>query len=268
MTVDTVKIFHRYTDELYSKDIKPSIGFVSVAGRGMWGNPSIFHEILCRQSFERRTAKRTGIRAQRALFNAGTLDNSKVVVQIRKCHGVPLRELVAGIRFEQGDDVTLYGGFLEVAVKETNEHTHTRHIPGEHHVLNGQDFANCFPTGAGGLYNLGLHESLTPRCVSKDWECVIRTTGVGYMANTVTRCPLYRRLRPNVVVSELPLGRTIPGIPYSSLLVLQAGSGGIDVGDPIISTYEQYQLKEKFQFKCSDPSHYLAAGRAMPTEKK
>jgi hypothetical protein len=230
----------------------------------MRADPASFHEILCRQSFERHPTRGKGKPAQWALFNAGTLDNCKVHVNILESHGIPLRELVAGVRFEPGDDVTLYGGLLEPGRIETDLDTHTRHIPLNDWVLNGQMFSESFPSGQGGTYNLGIREKLTPRCKSKEWERVIRTTGLGYLANTVTKCPLISRLRPNVVVVELILGRVIPGVPYDSILVLQAGTAGIEPGDRIISLYEYGTQKEKFKFRCADPTHYIAAGWNVP----
>lgn len=242
------------------------IGFPIIQNLGMRADPSTFHEILCRQSFERGPTRGKGLRAQRALFNAGTLDNLKVHVSILESHGTMLRELIASVRFEPGDDVTLYGGFLEPERPETDLDTHTRHIPLMDFVLNGQELADSFPSRQGGGYNLGVHAKLRPRCESKDWERVICTTGLGYLANTVTICPLHSRLRPNVVVVELMLGRVIPGVPYASILVLQAGAAGIDPGDRVISLYEHGAQKEKYNSRCADRHHYVAAGRKMPME--
>ena len=59
------------------------------------------------------------------------------------------------------------------------------------------------------------------------------------------------------------LGRTIPGVPYPSVMVLRAGTGGIDIGQPVISPYEPWKLTDKFQFKCVEEAHYKAAGRVQ-----
>ena len=104
--------------------------------------------------------------------------------------------------------------------------------------------------------------SLTPQCEDQRWEAVIASSGIGYMANTVTRCPLLRQTRPNVVVHEVAMYRVIAGVSYSSVLVLRGASQGIDIGEPIISPYEGYQSKAKFKFHCKDPLHWAAAGRS------
>ena len=230
----------------------------------MEGDGSDFHELLCRQSFERAPATNRGIRAQRALQESGTLANGKVYVTIRESHGTSLRELVAGVRFDPGEAVTLYGGLLEPGRKETVVDTHARHIPLMDCVLNGKDFANAFPSSERWHFNGGHTVKLKPHCANKHWDKVICTTGIGYMANTVTKCPLYQQLRPNVVVAEMMLGRVIVGVPYTSILVLVAGQAGIEAGDRIISLYEHGSQKEKFKFRCVDPIHYITAGQPLP----
>ena len=211
--------------------------------------------------------KGTGIQAQRALFQGGTLSNGKLAVEFHKSHGLVLRELIAKVRFETGDDVTCYGGFLMSAPKkEKDSDTHMRHIPTSNFVLEGRQFSECFPTTVGGVFQLGFQVSLHPRCGTTAWEEVIATNGLGYMANTVTKCPLSRS-RPNVVVCEAMLGRTIPGVPYPSIMILRAGAGGIDIGQPIISPYEPWKLTKKFQFKCLEEAHYRAAGHVQQLDE-
>ena len=204
----------------------------------------------------------TGIQAQRALFHGGTLRNGKLAVEFRQSHGRMLRELIAKVRFEAGDDVSCYGGFLMPAPKkEKDSDTHMRRIPSSNFVLEGLQFSECVPTTLGGVYQLGYHLALHPRCEAPAWQEVITTSGLGYMANTVTKCPL-SRTRPNVVVCEAMLGRTIPGVPYPSGMVIRAGTGGIDIGQPVISpAYEHWKLTAKFQFTCVEETHYKAAGR-------
>jgi hypothetical protein len=203
----------------------------------------------------------TGIQAQRALLYGGTLANGKVAVEFHPSHGLMLRELIAKVRFDPGDDVTCYGGLLMPAPKK--EKDSDTHVPSVPFVLEGLQFSESFPTTLGGMYELGYHVPLRPRCETPAWEAVIATSGLGYMANTVTKCPLSRN-RPNVVVCEAMLGRTIPGIPYPSVMTLRAGATGIDIGQPIISPYEPWQVTKKFQFKCVDEAHYKAAGKVLP----
>lgn len=243
----------------------------SCVGSGGDGNhefdtdPATFHESLCRKSFAQRPAfgVAKGCKAQRALFLGGTLDNGKVAVEVHWSHGVQLRELIAVTRFEPNDVVTCYGGLVEKApvVKNPDGHTHTRQIPGTDYVLEGEPFSNCFPVKQGAMFALGYSVSLRPQCADPRWAKVIASSGIGYMANTVTRCPLSSRTRTNVTVCSDILGRTIPGVPYDSVLYLQASARGIDAGERIISPYEPWKLKEKFTFKCSDNAHYKAAGR-------
>jgi hypothetical protein len=226
-------------------------------------DPSTFHEILCRESFRNNpvVGVTKGCQAQRALFYGGTLDNGKVALVKHLSHGVMLRELVAKMRFEEGDYVTCYGGLLGLAPSEETElDTHMRHIPSTDYVLEGLPFSNCFPQQLGAVCALGYTVPLRPRCDDPAWEQVITSTGIGYMANTVTKCPMRSRARANVTVCEVMLGRAIPGVPYSSVLVLQASAGGIDMEAPIISPYESWKLKRKFQFKCVDEDHYKWAG--------
>jgi hypothetical protein len=203
-----------------------------------------------------------GIQAQRALFHGGTLANGKLAVELCPSHGRMLRELVAKVRFEAGDDVCCYGGFVTLAPEEADSDTHMRHIPSTNYVLDGLPFSKCFPTRLGGVFELGYQVPLHPRCVTPAWEKVIETSGIGYIANTITKCPL-GRTRPNVIVCEAMLGRTIPGVPYPSIMTLRASTGGIDVGERIISQYESWKQTKKFEFVCVDEAHYRAAGRVQ-----
>jgi hypothetical protein len=154
------------------------------------------------------------------------------------------------------------------APPESDSHTHMRHRPSTDYVLEGLPFANCFPTKLGASFHLGYRGPLQPRCEDPAWTKIIASNGIGYMCNTVTKCPLRRRARPNVTVCEAMLGRVIPGVLYPSVLVLRASDGGIDIGDRIISPYEPWKLKEKFAFTCADQAHYRAAGRAIPSEEE
>jgi hypothetical protein len=225
----------------------------------------MFHEELCRQSFRRNPlfGTATGCQAQRALFHGGTLQNGKVSVEFRQSHGRMLRELIARVKFKPGADVTCYGGFVAPSTQETDKDTHMRHIPLSNYILAGRPFSNCFPTALGSEFQLGYNVSLQPRCEDPAWTKVIRSNGIGYMSNTVTKCPLRRRARTNVTVCEATLGRHIPGVPYNSIMIIRANSNGIEIGDRIISPYEPWKLKEKFQFVCVDQAHYAAAGRTQ-----
>jgi hypothetical protein len=205
-----------------------------------------------------------GIRAQRALLEGGTLANGKVGVMFKTSHGHCIRELVARVKFHRGEVVTCYGGFLErVPGPETDEHwlTHMRHIPLNDHVLNGLEFSNTFPASNSiVLGKLGYREWLHPRGVGPEWIRIIESSGLGYMANTVTKCPM-TRTRPNVIVDELILGRVVEGVPYSAVLVLRAGDQDIQVDQTIVSPYEAWKQNQLFEFKCADEWHYIAAGK-------
>jgi hypothetical protein len=194
----------------------------------------------------------------------GTLHNGKVTIELRKSHGRMLRELIARVRFEPGDDVTCYGGFVMPAPPPSDEHTHMRHIPSTDYVLEGLPFSNCFPETMGAVCHLGYRIPLKPSCVDPDWTKMIATSGIGYMANTVTKCPLGGRARPNVRVCEARLGRVIEGVPYDSVMLLRASNNGIDIGDRIISPYEPWNLKKMWSWECVDPMHYAASGREKP----
>ena len=222
-----------------------------------------FHEALCRESFKNKPVHgdAKGCKAQRALLNGGTLANGKVHVKVRMSHGRVLRELVAGKRFEPGEDVTCYGGWLLPAPRETDKHTYMRHIPLTDYVLDGLEFSNQFPSEGGAGLRLGYSVALRPTCEDRAWEDVIASTGIGYMANTTTACPQQQRARPNVTICQAMLGRLVTGVPYPSVVVLRASANGIDEGDAIISPYEAYKLTGKFAFKCMDRNHYAMAGR-------
>jgi hypothetical protein len=129
----------------------------------------------------------------------------------------------------------------------------------------GITFSGCFHTKPDAVFKIGHRVSLTPQCEDHRWEEMIASCGIGYMVNTVTKCPLHRQTRPTVTVCEAPLLREIPGVSYDSVLVLRAGSNGIVIGEPIISLYEGKKSKAKFQFICTDPVHYATVGRNQPS---
>jgi hypothetical protein len=236
-------------------------------------DPATFHESLCRKSFEERPVFgiTKGCKAQRVLLRGGTLDNGKVAVEVRWSHGLQLRELIAVKRFEHEEVVTCYGGFAIKAPKvmetKVRMDSHMRQIPGTDYVLEGAPFSDCFPMKQGAMFDLGYSARLRPTCENPEWAKVIASSGIGYMANTVTKCPLRSRTRTNVTMGTAVLGRTVPGVPYDSVLYLSAGVGGIDPGEPIISAYEQWKVKEKFRFTCKDSAHYEAAGRLQSSDE-
>jgi hypothetical protein len=65
------------------------------------------------------------------------------------------------------------------------------------------------------------------------------------------------------VPQRLCLRQAIPGVPYPSIMTLRASTGGIDVGERIISQYESWKQTKKFEFRCVDEAHYRAAGRVQ-----
>ena len=168
------------------------IGLGGVLGNDVFqGGVRNFHESKCRESFLNKPVHgdAKGCKAQHALLYGGTLANGKVQVKVRISHGRVLRELVAGQRFEPGEDVTCYGGWLLPAPSETEKHTYMSHIPGTDYVLDGLEFSNQFPTEGGAGLKLGYAMGLRPKCEDRVWEHVIATSGIGYMANTTTACP-------------------------------------------------------------------------------
>ena len=198
-------------------------------------------------------------------MHGGTLANGKVSVQVRHSHGRALRELVTEVDFQSGDVVTCYGGFAcRAPVDEKDEHTHMRHIPSSDLVLNGLPFANTFPDDHSTTQRLGWMVPLKPRSGDKKWDKVISDTEIGYMANSVTSCPLSNREYPNVTVATGMLGRSITDVAYEDVVYLLASKDGIKKGETVVSPYESRQQTEKFQFKCADVSHYRAAGQLPP----
>jgi hypothetical protein len=234
------------------------------------GDAALFHENLCRQSFKQypvQGAHGAGIDAERAILKGGTLSNGQVEIQFRESHGAVLRELISMFGYKPKEIVTCYGGFLGEAPPKDEDHNHMRHIPTTNYVLDGEEFSGCFPFEYGGVFTMGRTVAMTPRCDDKAWEEVISGNGIGYMANTATKCPLQHRSRTNVTVHTAILGRRIPGVPYSSVVYLRAGANGIQPREPIISPYEGCQNNKKFRFVCSDAQHYESAGRVyVPVE--
>jgi hypothetical protein len=232
------------------------------------GDPGLFHEQLCRNSFLRNPVSDggAGIEAQRALLRGGTLLNGKVQVVSHWSHGQELRDLIAGVKFLPLEDVTCYGGQLGLAPPKNDGHTHMRHVPLSDYVLDGIEFSRTFPVatthGVGNKY--GFMVPLQPQCVNPVWSDMIASSGIGYMANTHTICPLERRSRNNVTIHAVPLGRNIPDVMYSSVVVLRACSKGIAKGARILSPYEPWKLQEKWKYRCMSAAHYNAAGHSMP----
>jgi hypothetical protein len=252
----------------------PCVGSCGEYGNEFDKDPATFHESLCRKSFEQQPVFgiTKGCKAQRVLLHGGTLDNGKVAVEWRWSHGLELRELIARKRFECGEVVTCYGGFAikapVVSEDEVGMDSHMRQIPGTDYVLEGAPFSNCFPVKQGAMFDLGYSAGLWPKCDHPGWAKVIASSGIGYMANTVTKCPLSsRRTRTNVTVDTAVLGRTIPGVPFDSILYMRANMGGINPGEPIISPYEQWKVKEKFKFQCIDKAHYEASGSLLSSDE-
>ena len=141
-----------------------------------------------------------------------------------------------------------------------------RHIPCTKRVLNGLPFADCFPSVPGVMFDLGLDVPLSPRCDNPAWSHMIRTSGIGYMANTVTKCPMRLRPRPNVTIESRTFHRHIDGVSSGSVLYLACGARGIAVGETIVSPYEGCAGNPAFRFKCVDKGHYARAGQEFRPE--
>ena len=206
-----------------------------------------------------------GIAAQRALLYGGTLANGMVRLVKRRSHGRDIRELVAGVVFEAGDDVTCYGGMVSkqpsiMTAQSKLQQTHVRNIPSSDYVLDGLEFSKCVPDEP---YPVENDKLLFPDCNDKRWTNVLLNTGVGYMANTVTKCPLNPRERPNVVIYEAVLHRSIQGVPYDSVILLRAASRGIAKEEKIISPYEGYKNDPDFHHDCVDDEHHDEVNDAM-----
>jgi hypothetical protein len=197
--------------------------------------------------------------AQHALKYGGTLANGKVFVRFGRSHGHDLNALIAGVDFFHHDVVTIYGGAACLAPEEKAEDTHMRHIRLSDYVLNGLAFASAFPKEFS-----PDGQTMGPRGLNEEWTRLIETSGIGYMANTRTRCPLANQPRANVYVDTCILGRVIPGVPYTDLVMLRATKSGIRKGHPVISLYESSSQTAKFRFECADRQHYLDAGKEPP----
>jgi hypothetical protein len=242
----------------------PLIGPVNGVLNDFHTAPHNFHEILCRASFKENPTSGKGCRAQRALLHGGTILNGKVSVQVRHDHGRAVRELVCLKDVPPLEVVTCYGGFVGLAPAEKDEHTHMRHIPASGYVMDGDAFSSTMPEGNSAVSKLGVKIPLYPRCDDEKWASVVAGSGIGYMANTVTKCPLQGQKGYNVTVHAYTLGRVVPGVVQSDVLVLQACIHGLKAGDCVISPYESYRQTKKFQFVCADLMHYRAAGATPP----
>ena len=227
-------------------------------------SPHNFHEILCRASFKKNPTNGKGCRAQRALLHGGTILNGKVSVQVRHAHGRAVRELVCLEDVPPLGVVTCYGGFVGLAPDEKDEHTHMRHLPASDYVMDGDAFSSTIPEGNSAASKFGVEIPLFPCCDNEQWAFVVASSGIGYMANTMTKCPLQGQKRYNVTVHAYTLGRVVPGVVQSDVLVLQACSDGLKAGDCVVSPYESYRQTKKFEFVCDDLMHYRAAGATPP----
>ena len=230
------------------------------------GPPDAYPEVLARASFHLNPVRKRGARgwrAQQLLLGGGTLDGN-LYVAWEKRHGIWLLGLYSTQDIEGNRDVTCYGGVRRPKpAQELDTDTHMRCVPGEDFVMDGKEFAACFQGPRSPLCEFGGLIPVLPRCGSRGWREVIRSSGIGYMANTVTKCPRVLE-RPNVFTAYVPLGRTIPGVPYTSLMVLRAGVHGIRAGEPIVSVYVWACQKAKFTFACKDRGCYAASSKPYP----
>jgi hypothetical protein len=184
----------------------------------------------------------SGYPAQQALHSAGTIANGKVSVDRRtKCEHDCLG-LFARSHWSHGDVVTLYGGVI-TPVKETSK-SHSRHDRGlgPDYAYDGLPFSRLFARDVHGPH-------WRPRSPDSVLSDLIEHSGIGWMANTVTKnCPAKRNSRPNVTIKSIDL--VIKGIPVpnTSVLALVCGKSGIVPGDEIISVYEHGQSNENLAF--------------------
>jgi hypothetical protein len=260
----SVEIYHKDSIECDTDWTFVCIGQDIVRRQYAAEDPSRFHEVLCRRAYRQKPVIGTGSGsvAQRILLHGGTLDNGKLVIREQDYHGRRVRHLMAGVLFAPNEIVTCYGGFLQKEPKLSKDKTHMRHIPHTNLVLNGWAFSQSFPLTTGSMQRLGYDVDMIPFHENPDWLRVIRTTGLGYMANTKTSCPMRVNNKTNVTVCQAQLGRDIDGVGYKNMLYLVANGNGIAKGDPIISPYRSYTLKDKFWFPCIDRNHYEAAGQS------
>ena len=199
------------------------------------------------------------------LLGNGTLDGDLYVAWEER-HGTWLLGLYSKLDIGGKQDVTCYGGVWRPRpAVELDTDTHMRCVPGEDFVMDGKEFAECFQGPRSPLCRLGRLVPVVPHREGSGWAEVISSSGIGYMANTVTKCPRVIE-RPNVNITHVPLGRTIPGVPYTTLMVLTTGVNGIKAGEPIVSIYVWACQKKKFQFECRDRWCYAAVNKPYPVD--
>jgi hypothetical protein len=146
---------------------------------------------------------------QERIDKIGTLDNGRVSVRVSSLAApVPMMGLFANQKFEVGEVVTTYGGQLRSVHDARSEsarlHTHTRRIPESDFVRDGKAWSERFrlsfplkeqlqemkrPAGKRThLFPTNDHKKKEQDGKAEDiLNTFIRTTGIGYMANTGPR---------------------------------------------------------------------------------
>jgi hypothetical protein len=156
--------------------------------------------------------------------------------------------LFAGCDFDVGDVATLYNGVLQPRSLASKTHSRGDRGLGVDYLYDGHQHSIRFDVSPGS-------EHLRPRTDDPHLRYLIENTGVGYMANTVTRdCPSNRNIRTNLRVASID--HFHPGMPvqYQTILALII-TCPVRAGEELVSLYEYGSSQDELHFYCKDETH-------------
>jgi hypothetical protein len=190
--------------------------------------------------------------AQQALFNAGTIANGKVYVQLATQCGFKCLGLFSRCKFTKGEVVTLYFGAIVDHKNASTTHSRSDHIGlGRDRAFDGHPFSGLFrpdPDSVTTEYRPASQNALL--------NTLIENCGAGYFANTSTkRCDSKLNKRTNVLISPIDIIKSGTGVPYGRVLALICGEHDINPDDEIISAYEIGDIHRDLNFYCIDSEH-------------
>jgi hypothetical protein len=190
--------------------------------------------------------------AQQALFNAGTIANGRVYVQLATQCGFEGLGLFSRCKYTRGDVVTLYFGVIVDHNNASKTHSRSDHIGlGRDRAFDGLPCSSLFrpdPDGTTTEYRPASPNALL--------NTLIENCGCGYMANTSSkRCDSKLNKRTNVLISPIDIVLPGTGVPYGRVLALICGKHDINPGDELISAYEIGDIHRDLNFYCIDSEH-------------
>jgi hypothetical protein len=177
--------------------------------------------------------------------------------------------LFAGCDFGVNDVATLYGGEIKHRSVASKTHSRGDRGLGPDYCYDGHSHSGMFE---GSRSSRGSRH-LRPRSPDSDLCYLVENTGIGYMANTVTRdCPSKRNIRTNLKVVSLDHFHSGIPVQYGTILALIV-TRPIRAGEELVCLYEYGESQPELHFYCTDKTHstyhaYSPYNRANPTQRK